>query len=59
MDDKDGENRRFTASLAGLAIALLLAVVGVYLVQKLSAAAKLQDCVIQGRTNCAPIEMPR
>jgi hypothetical protein len=58
MDDKDGQDRRFTASLAGLAIALLLAVLGVFLVQKLSASAKLQDCLMQGRSNCAPIDAP-
>jgi len=57
MDD-NGDDKRFTASLAGLAIALLLAVLGLFLVQKLSASAKLEDCLMQGRSNCAPIEAP-
>jgi hypothetical protein len=54
----DDDESRFTASLAGLAIALLLTVVGLFLVQKLEAASKLEDCLLQGRTNCAPIEIP-
>ena len=60
MTDKehDEENDRVTASLAGMAIALLLVVVGVFLVQKLEASSKLEDCLLQGRTNCAPIEVP-
>jgi hypothetical protein len=60
MTDKehDEEDDRVTASLAGMAIALLLVVVGVFLVQKLEASSTLEDCLLQGRTNCAPIEVP-
>lgn len=57
-NERDNEENRFTASLAGLAIALLLVVVGLYLIQKLAASSKLEDCLLQGRTNCAPIEVP-
>ncbi len=49
------EDARMTASLAGLAVALLLLVVGLFLVGKLRDASNLQDCVMSGRTNCAPI----
>ena len=54
----EDQERRLTASLAGLAIALLLLVVGLFLTQKLAQMAKIQDCVMSGRTNCAPIEVP-
>jgi hypothetical protein len=43
------------AAVAGLVITLLLVLGGVLLVHVLSRAAKLQDCVMSGRTNCAPI----
>ena len=29
-----------------------------FLIQKLTALSKLQDCVMSGRRNCAPIEVP-
>jgi hypothetical protein len=56
--ERDDEENRVTASLAGMAIALFLVVIGVFLVQKLEASSKLEDCLLQGRTNCAPIEVP-
>jgi hypothetical protein len=34
----------------------LLVIVGMFLVRVLGRAARLQDCVLAGRTNCAPIE---
>jgi hypothetical protein len=52
------DDRRLTASLAGLAIALLLLVAGLFLAHKLSDMAKLQDCFMSGRTNCVPIDVP-
>ena len=60
-DDKDPDEKgadRSTARLAGLALILLLAVLGVYLAQKLRAQSNLEDCLMSGRTNCAPIEEP-
>jgi hypothetical protein len=46
---------RRTAVL-GLLIALLLVVLGLILVKVLGDAGRLQDCVLSGRTNCAPID---
>jgi hypothetical protein len=57
MDDPDqGGNRR--TALAGLAIAVVLLVVGVWLAHELTAASKMQDCLMSGRTNCNTIETP-
>jgi hypothetical protein len=53
--DQEEDDSRRTASLAGIAMTLLLALVGLFLIQKLAAQSKLEDCLLQGRTNCAPI----
>jgi hypothetical protein len=54
-DDEAGDDRR-TASLAGLAVILLLALIALFLVRELSKVSRIQDCVMQQRTNCAPVE---
>lgn len=43
-------------ALIGLLITLLLVLGGMVLVRVLGRAARLQDCVMSGRTNCAPID---
>lgn len=43
-------------AVAGLVITLLLVLGGVVLVQVLKRTATLQDCVMSGRTDCAPID---
>ena len=43
-------------ALTGLLIALLLVVGGMFLIRKLGRAGRLQDCVMSGRTDCAPID---
>jgi hypothetical protein len=56
-DDRESDDRR-TAALMGLVIVLSLAIAGVVLVRDLGAESKLEDCLMSGRTNCAPIEVP-
>ncbi len=59
MDDRrrkwETEESRRTRSLAGLAMALFLVVVGLFLTQKLTGMARMEDCLLSGRTNCALI----
>ena len=43
-------------ALTGLLVALLLVLGGMFLIRKLGRAARLQDCVMSGRTDCAPID---
>jgi hypothetical protein len=43
-------------AIVGLIVCLVLVLGGLVLVHKLKAMAALQDCVMQGRTNCAPID---
>jgi len=50
-DDDDGADRQ-TASLAGLAVALLLVVIGLFLVRTLHAKCVVEDCLLSGQTNC-------
>jgi hypothetical protein len=49
-----GGSRR--PAIAGLAIAAVLLVVGLWLAHELTAASKMQDCLMSGRTNCNVIE---
>jgi len=46
--------RRTAAS--GLIVIAFLVIVGLSLVHVLRDMSKVQDCVMQGRTNCAPIQ---
>jgi len=52
LDDEAAEDRR-TASLAGVAVSLLLIVVGLFLIQHLRATVRIEDCLLSGRTNCS------
>jgi Tfp pilus assembly protein PilX len=56
-DDEAAPDRR-TAALIGLVVILVLAILGVVLVRELGQQSKLEDCLMSGRTNCAPIEVP-
>ena len=44
------------AVLMALAVIILLVLGGLYLFYALRDASQRQDCVMQGRSNCAPIE---
>jgi hypothetical protein len=53
----DGQDSRRPA-LIGLLVVAVLVVVGYYLVTSLRQNANLEDCLMSGRRNCAPIEVP-
>jgi hypothetical protein len=55
--EQEDEARR-TAALLGFIVILLLAIAGVLLVRELRAKSQLEDCLMSGRSNCAPIELP-
>jgi hypothetical protein len=57
-DDQDdgGGNRR--GALIGLAIAVVLVIAGYYLMTALRNQGKMEDCLMSGRSNCAPIDLP-
>lgn len=51
------DDQRFTASLAGLAAALFLLLIGLYVTEELAAQSKLEDCVLQGRADCMRVQL--
>jgi hypothetical protein len=55
--ERQEEADRFTRSLAGLALSLLLMGIGLWLAEALAMEAKLEDCLLQGRMNCERIEL--
>ena len=61
-DESDLESHRrqdahsHRAAIVGLIVCLVLVLGGLFLVYKLKAMSALQDCVMEGRTNCAPID---
>ena len=46
-------------ALVGLLAIVALIVAVLFIMNRLNQAARIQDCVASGRTNCAPIEPQR
>jgi hypothetical protein len=55
-DRPDPDSRR--GAVIGLAVILLLVVAGYFLVGALQRNASMEDCLMSGRRNCAPIDVP-
>jgi hypothetical protein len=55
--EREEDDRRFTSSLAGLAVSLFLIWIGLYVTEQLAAQSKLEDCVLQGRADCMRVDM--
>ena len=53
-DPRPPDPRR--TAVIGLIVIVLLVIAGLFLTHALRDMSRLQDCVMQGRTNCAPIE---
>jgi hypothetical protein len=45
-------------AVIGLLVVLVLVVLGYFLVTALRQNANLEDCLMSGRRNCAPIDVP-
>lgn len=54
---QSGDDRR--GAIAGLIIAIVILGVGWWLARDLTAASKMQDCLMSGRSNCNVIEPAR
>lgn len=52
IEDDVAEADRQTKSLAGLAVAILLVVAGLFLINHLREKAQIEDCLMSGRINC-------
>jgi len=55
MNEQEPKDNRKPA-LAGLAVVVVLLAVGWWLARELTAASKMQDCLMSGRTNCNQIQ---
>jgi hypothetical protein len=44
------------SAMIGLGVVALLVALGLYLIHALGSTSRLQDCVMQGRSNCAPVD---
>lgn len=57
-DEDEQDEARRTSALMGFIVILLLAIAGVMLARALRDNARLEDCLMQGRSNCDPIAKP-
>ena len=51
--------QRMLMNMIAAAIVILLISSGVWIADTISATERIQNCALQGRTNCAPIEAPK
>jgi hypothetical protein len=56
--DQHEQDQSRSRPLIGLLIVAVLVIAAVYLVRALRNESNLEDCLMSGRTNCAPIEAP-
>jgi len=54
--DDDGGGRR--AALIGLVICAFLVIAAYYLMNALRDEGNREDCLMSGRSNCAPLDIP-
>ena len=56
MAQRDRRNPSRRGPLVALVVVALLFAIGWLLAHQLYAGSKMEDCVLSGRTNCAPID---
>lgn len=57
-EDRDPDNSRRGPLIALLIVAVLF-IIGWVLARELYANGRLEDCLLSGRTNCAPVQSPQ
>jgi hypothetical protein len=58
MPNNDNKKPSQRGPLVALGVVVFLFIIGWILAHELYTGAKMEDCVMSGRTNCAPIEGP-
>jgi hypothetical protein len=58
MDREEEDEARRSAALLGVIVILSLAIAGILLLHGLERKSRLEDCLMSGRSNCAPIALP-
>ena len=56
MPDRNKETGNQRRSMIALGVVVLLFLVGWLLARELYTGEKMEDCVMSGRTNCAPLD---
>jgi hypothetical protein len=56
-EQDDNYRHRMMVNLAALAVTVVLALVGIWLVAQIADMRKKQDCYLSGRRNCTPIDV--
>jgi hypothetical protein len=56
--DEDNFNHRMKVNLLAFAVLALIVACGIWLTNAMVEKRKNQDCVLTGRTNCAPNQVP-
>lgn len=57
-DTPDDYRHRMFVNAAALAFVALLGAAGLWLADSMASMRKNQDCVLSGRRNCSPVEVP-
>jgi hypothetical protein len=57
-DETDDYPHRMMTNIAGVAIAVVLIVTGIWIANTMASMRKDQDCVLSGRRGCTPVEAP-
>ena len=58
VEPPDDDRPTRSRALIGLLFVALLLVAAVYLVHALREKSRLEDCLMSGRGNCAPLQLP-
>jgi hypothetical protein len=56
MPDRNKETGNQRRSMIALGVVVLIFLIGWLLARELYAGGKMEDCVMSGRTNCAPLD---
>jgi hypothetical protein len=57
-DEPIDDRKRMLMNLIAVAIVVFLISLGVWIADAIQISTKKEDCALQGRTNCEPIEVP-
>jgi len=57
-DDGDDYSYRMRTNVAAIVLVAILIWCGYWLFNTLAEMRRVQDCILTGRTNCAPISVP-
>ena len=58
-ESSDDYRHRMMTNVAGIVIAVLLIVAGIWIADTMASMRKNQDCVLSGRRGCTPVEVTK